>query len=69
MGLQLLSSHLSNNDARSTLTSKFQIRVNDVVRAILGLGRTNSPAVADLLGQTGLPSVNRLAVGSVAKEA
>ena len=37
-----------------------QARINDVARAILNLSRTNSPSVANLLKQIGLPLVNHL---------
>ena len=60
---------LSSDDSRASLSSDLQTRVNDVARAIMGLGRASSPPITDLLKETGLPSVNRLAVRSVAIEA
>ena len=42
------------------------MRVNDMARTICGSRRANSRPVADLLEQSGLPSVNCLAIRSTA---
>ena len=60
---------LVDNAPRSTLSSDLQVRVNDVARAICGATRSYHHSVDSLLRQSGLPSVNRLAVRSVAVEA
>ena len=60
---------LDYNDRKATLTSSLQARINDVARAIMGSSRADSTPVADLLERTIIPSVNRLAVRSVAIEA
>ena len=59
---------LSQDDSRPALASALQICVKDVARALCGWNRADSLLVPSLLEQTGLPSVNRLAVKSVAME-
>ena len=61
---------LQRDDPHSALLKSLQTRVNDVVRAVRGCyRRANSTSVVDLLKETGLPSVNRLTIRSVAIEA
>ena len=60
---------LGCDDPGSALMSTLQVRVNDVAKVICGSSRTDSQSIASLLERSGLPSVNRLAVKSVAIEA
>ena len=64
----VLHPHLNQDTPRSSLMAA-QVRVNDVARVICGSSRPDQRTVADLLKSSGLPSVNRLAIKSVAVEA
>ena len=54
---------------RSSLMAALQVRVIDVARVICGSSRSDQRTVADLLKTSGLPSVNRLVIKSIAVEA
>ena len=65
----LMSFYGSISYSRSSLMAALQVRVNDVARVICGSSQSDQRTVADLLKSSGLPSVNRLVIKSIAVEA
>ena len=61
--------HFDHDAPHSALSSTLQIRVNDVARAVCGTSKLVRLSVASILERSGLPSVNQLAIRSVAVEA
>ena len=65
----VLFPRLDQDWPRSAFSSALQVRVNDLARVICGVRRSDRCSIASLLARSGLPSVNRLSVRSVAMEA
>ena len=60
---------LHDNDPQSGRLAKLQARINDAARAAQGIRHSSTFPITDFLKNTGLPSINRLAVTAVAVEA
>ena len=56
------------SDTLSTLMAQLQVNVNNVARSTIGCRKSEKITVADLLRETGFPSLNRMVVYTVAME-
>ncbi len=55
-------------DTSPSLMAKLQVNVNDVARAMIGAKRSDKIHTEDLLKESGLPSINRLVIYTIAME-
>ncbi len=67
-GCAVLKPRLKETDPQNMALRKIQIAINNCARSILGSRRSDMKPVEELLRESGLPSLNRLIVESVALE-